>query len=153
MTTSQPHSGIQIDDNGDEIVLEGVRDTGKVKCILVFLYIGLILLSFGTALLILPCLIAANCSCYKKWRLYLTHTDIHFNPGCQYVLTPLTEISSITVVPGTNSIQIIKKHSSIYAGSNSVTISNLLKLEHVINCKEFVAAVKQEMARSEQQQL
>ena len=145
-------TGIQLDDNGDEIVLEGIAGSSAKKWgILALVYTLLVLASFGILIIALPCLIATNCFCMKKWRLYLTHTDIHYNPGCQYVLTPLSEINSIAIIPGTNNIQIIKKHGSIYAGANSVVVTNILKIDSVANCKEFVAAVKQEIARSQQQ--
>jgi len=68
----------------------------------------------------------------------------------QYTITPLTEITQISVIPGTENIQITMKHGSIYNNARGITITNTLKIDHVANCREFVEAVKTEMARSQQ---
>jgi len=54
------------------------------------------------------------------------------------------------VIPGTENIQITMKHGSIYNNARGITITNTLKIDHVANCREFVEAVKTEMARSQQ---
>ena len=81
----------------------------------------------------------------NKWELYLLCTDIHCNAGCQYTILPLKEINHISVIPRSSTILINTKNLSVYAMSDSVTITNNLTIQHVENCHEFVAAVKAEM--------
>ena len=135
-----------MDNNGDEIVLKGICDVKKTWCFLAIFYISIIVLSCGLGLFIIPCFLAANCFCTKNWKLYMTHTDIHYNPGCQYILVPFSDINKISVIPGTKTVLINKKQGSIYNTANGVVIKNELKIENVRNCKEFVEAVKREMA-------
>lgn len=138
-------------ENGEDIIIEGIH--GKrtaIWCCLALFYISLIVMSFGTGILFIPCIIGGHYYCAKKWRLYLTRTDIHYNPGLQYTVTPLTQIAQISVIPGTENIQIVTKHGSIYNNARGITITNMLKIDHVTNCREFVEAVKTEMARSQQ---
>ena len=152
MAQSTKYTGL--DENGDEIIFEGILEPPtKAICILTLLYIVLIVASMGFVFLALPCLIAIHYYTYfQHWRLYITHSDLHYGFGCTYTITPFSEINQISVVPGTKNIMVNKKHASIYASSHAVAISNVLRINGVANCKEFVAAVKAEMVRSQQQQ-
>ncbi len=132
---------VQVDENGDDIVIEGIRDAKRTGCFLAIFYISLIVLTCGIGLFIIPCLIVANCFCAKNWKLYLTHTDIHYDPGCRYVLVPFNDINKISVIPGTKTILINKKQGSI----------NELRIDSVTNCKEFVEAAKREMEMASSQ--
>ena len=152
MAQSTKYTGL--DENGDEIIFEGIRGPPtKAICILTLFYILVIVGSMGILLLALPCLIAIHYfRFFRHWRLYITHSDLHYGFGCTYTITPFSEINQISVVPGTNNIMVNKKHTSIYASSHAVAISNVLRINGVANCKEFVAAARAEMARSQQQQ-
>ena len=137
-------------ENDDEIVVEGVRNYKRIICIYTAFFIFVTVASFGMVIVVLPCLLLSFIIILKKWKLYVTRTDIHYNAGYGYLIIPFSEISQISVIPGTNTIHINKKNASVYATSNSVTITNILKISDVINCQEFVAAVKGEMTRSQQ---
>ena len=137
METSKNYVGPRVNENGDEIVFEGIRDP-KMICSLVLLWI---ILSFGVLLLFLPCLIALfYCLLFRKWRLYITHSELHYSYGCEYMITPFSDINLISVVPGTNTVLVGRKQGQFE-----------LRISGVVNCKEFVAAVKAEMAHSQQQ--
>ena len=140
------HTSVQLDDNGDEIVLRGIHNTTKAWCktMLMFsLFVGLTVIG----LLFIPLiLLITYCVCIRKWTLYVTHTDIHYNPGLQYMIVPFSDISEISVMPGTDSILIVKKQGSAFQTGNGEVVTNQLDIDDVRNCKEFVEAVKREMA-------
>ena len=126
-------------ENDDEIVLEGIHAYKKLLLMLAVIYIIVSLVTLGLALLILPCLIAANCFCLSKWRVYITHNELYNNRGFGFTVIPFSEIAHIYVMSGTIDVQITK------------TDGTSLRL-HLENCDEFVAAVKNEIARNQQRE-
>lgn len=134
-----------VNENGEEILCEAVTSHRRRIIMLILFNIMLVLSSMGLFIIIMPCIILVEYYIVKKWRLYLTHTDIHYQHGIGYTILPFSEITQISVKPGTNSILINQK--SIVAYQNGVA-SSILTIYDVINCKEFVAAVKTEMGRN-----
>ena len=127
----------------DEIVCKGVRSLCWGICWYISFDILLIVSSMGVLLIALPCLIAMHIYIWKKWRLHLTHTAIHYQPRYQYDIIPLVDISYISVVPGSNCILINRKTSSYY------NTGNVVRINDVANCNEFVEAAKAEIAQSQ----
>ena len=149
-TSTVDYAGRTVNRNGDEIVFEGIRDPTKSICSLVLIYSLLTILSAGIFLLIIPCIIAhIYCLQFRKWRLYITHSEFHYGVGFEYTIIPFSDINLISVIPGTNTVLVGRKYGQTVIGNNWVT--NELRISGVANCKEFVAAVKAEMARSQQQ--
>ena len=140
------YKAVKIDENGDEIVLEGIRDVKKIFCFFTIICIFMIVASFGLAIFVLPFFLVAIC---KNWKLYVTHTDIHYNAGCHYILIPFNDINKISVIPGTSTILIKKKQTSVYQTANGIRITNELRIKYIVNCKEFVEAVRKEMASTQ----
>ena len=135
------------DPNGDEIVLEGIFNAKKIWCYITVFVIFMIVMTLGLGLLAIPGLVIPMVIRIKNWKLYVTHTDIHYNAGCeQYILIPLSEISKISIIPGTTTILINNKHGSIFQTGNGVFATNQLRIKYVANYKEFVEAVRREMA-------
>ena len=82
----------------------------------------------------------------KDWKLYLTHREVVYMPSkCHHEIIPLSEISHITVLPETTTIQINKKHGTIYRHGYNLLLTNFIRVYDVENCHEFVAAVRREM--------
>ena len=153
METSKNNAGPRINENGDDIVFEGIRDPKKLICFLVLIFSFMMIGSLGLGLLFLPCIISLNyCLFFRKWHLYITHSDLHYSIGFEYTIIPFSDINLISVVPGTNTVLVGRKHGQTVIHSNrGVLVTNELKISGVANCKEFVAAVKAEMACSQQQ--
>ena len=141
--------GPKMNENGDEIVFEGIRNPTKLIIFLVVIFSFMMIGSCGLLLLFLPFIIVMlYCVLFRKWRLYITHSELHYSLGFEYTITPFSDISLITVVPGTNKILVNRKHgSTLYSTHNGVIATNELRIDGVANYKEFVAAVKEEMAR------
>lgn len=140
-------SGNNYDANGSEIVCEAVRSKKRFIVWFILYCTFFTICSLGIFLLVIPFLIYAFAS---NWKLYLTHTEVHYNAGCEHVILPFYEIIHIAVVPGTKNIHIIKRNPSVYVTNKSVTMTNVMKINYVENCHEFVAAVNKEMARHPQ---
>ena len=145
------HTAVQVDANGDDIVMEGIRDSRSNWCNNCLLYTVFVLATVGVGVLFLPCLIAATCFCAKTWRLYLTRTDIHYDDGCQPNNTiGLSEIREIAVLPKTNTIFIYKKEGRVYTTSKGTQVdTHVVFVKFVTNCEDFVKAVKTEIARGQ----
>lgn len=124
-------------ESDDEIVLEGILTYKKVILILAVIYAIAILATFGLALLVLPCLLTANCLCLGNWRVYITHNEIWNNRGCGFTVTPFPEIAQISVISSTLYVQVKKKDGTSFR-------------LHLKNCEEFVAAVKNEITCNQQ---
>ena len=138
----------KVNENGDEIVFEGIRDPTKLICWLVLLYSFVLIGSFCFLLPFIPCLIAfLYCLHFRKWRLYITHSELHYSCGFEYTITPFSDINLISVIPGRKTVLVGINHGLF--GGNAITRE--LRISGVANCKEFVAAAKAEMARSQQQ--
>ena len=148
-TSKVDYAGQTVNRNGNEIVFEGIReDPTKLICSLVLIYSFVIILSAGVFLLFIPCTIAYLCWFeFRKWRLYITHSELHYCSGFEYTKAPFSDINLITVIPNTNTVLVGIKHHLL--GGNWV--NNEVRISGVANCKEFVAAVKAEMAHSQQQ--
>ena len=56
-TSKVDYAGRTVNENGDEIVFEGIRDPTKLTCLLVLVFSLMIILSFGLLLLFIPCII------------------------------------------------------------------------------------------------
>ena len=93
----------------------------------------------------LPCLILLYVAFAKNWELYLTPTEIHYSANCGYSVLPLAQVNHISVIPRSSTIIINTKNVAVRATSNSVTVANELRILHVENYQEFVAAVRAEM--------
>ena len=149
-TSTVDYAGQTVNRNGDEIVFEGIRDPTRLICWLVLLYSFVFIASFCFLLPFIPCIIAhIYCLQFRKWRLYITHSELHYGVGFEYTITPFSDINLISVIPGTNTVLVGRKYGQTVIGNNWVT--NELRISGVANCEEFVAAVKAEMARSQQQ--
>ena len=145
-TSKVDYAGRRVNENGDEIVFEGIRDHKNWICCNWWVLVCL-LLSCGFALLVIACFYVD----LRNWRLYITHSELHYGFGSQYTITPFSDFNLISVVPGTNTVLVGTKHSRRLVNSNSgLLAANELRISYVANCKEFVAAVKAEMVRSQQ---
>lgn len=139
----------RLDANGDEIVCEGVHSTcGRTLCVYILLDVLIIVFTVGIGIFVLPCLIVAHCYAIKNWKLYLTHTDIHYQSGCEYSIIPFTQINHISAIPGSNCILINTKGASLHQRGKTVFITNIVRIDDVVNCKEFVVAARKEIFKS-----
>ena len=68
-----------------------------------------------------------------------SHSELHYSFGFEYMITSFSDINLISVLPGTNTVLVGRKHGQFE-----------LRINGAVNCKEFVAAVKAEMAHSQQ---
>ena len=134
METSKNYAGPRANENGDEIVFEGIRDP-KMICSLVLLWI------------IYYHSVSCCCSSRASLRFFIAFysesgvcTSLTANFITALGLTPFSDINLISVVPGTNTVLVGRKQGQFK-----------LRISGVVNCKEFVAAVKAEMAHSQQQ--
>ena len=131
----------KLDENGDEIIVEGVCQRSDVLCGVYGLY--------NTALAGIILLLIALCCAVKaaySWKLHLTsagiwYTDVIKTCFCLYKqhFIPLSDI---------NDIQIEGK--SILLKFNASVVNKKVaypsKLDYVHNAEEFAAAIRQQMA-------
>ena len=68
-----------MNENGDEIVFEGIHDPTRSICFEYLTLSLMIVFSLGLVLLFLPFIIAIiYFNEFRNWRLYITHSDLHY---------------------------------------------------------------------------
>ena len=155
-------SSKKFDENGDEILQEGVCDHAGLCQHICNIYIvspllislaallaGLIILIIFIPLAVVTCIRA-----FKVWRLYLTRRGVYvMNIGCCWTKSedfiPFSDITDVTV-DLTNKIvslrmdpETVKKHVPWHSRPLCCTPDAYL-IKHVANAQEFADAVKRE---------
>lgn len=148
-----------VDENGEEIILEGVCHRRglftDVLWIVIIAMASLIAIPIG---LLLACC-AISCS---AWRLYLTRKTIYYrhNGSCycstRTFVIPLSYIKEVTAISNDKSVWLLMEREKAYefipAGDRPCIWfcfppeNCYLILKHIVNYEEFAQAVKREMA-------
>ncbi len=156
-----------VDKNGEEILFEGIsafrNDTRNDACTYICTYCCAILFimvfTCGLVIFFLP-LYFMVCLCeIAIWKLYLTKDAIYHNRRAGYArgccvsnwVIPLRDIKRIDV-QGTQRIAVTvgRDKVSSYVGLRvalKITNQDSIIIDEVGNAREFVAAVKRQMAR------
>ena len=126
----------KVDENNEVIIAEAVCDRTKVCmqacCIYVIAALG--------CLIFLPCALVLGVFLGRKaaveWRLYLTSTGLHY-----------TKVRACSV-----KIRINRNKIANYLSwwQRTVVLMDYLKIANVANASDFAAAIKREIARSQE---
>ena len=153
---SNPAFQKKYNDQGEEIVFEGVCHKPGVCSEVFWIYFYASVVSLLGMLILIPIGIFCGLKAMKDWKLYLTRSSVvYIRPrgiGCcdeKYTI-PFSDIDDISVAPGTRDIWVRMETSKIneYIGWWSRPMCGqlvALVLSNVANGEEFVAAVKREM--------
>lgn len=156
---TQQQSGVKLDENGEEIIEEGICNRSGVYLEFSMRALGASVVSLLGGLIAIPIAIIMAKAAVKSFVLYLTKRSIHYHqayPNCCGVKTwviPLDYITSIDPV-GTNDIWIYMEKNRVaefLGGSLQSTLfgtPSYLILNNVKNNEEFVQAVKRELDTS-----
>lgn len=154
----QQQSGVKLDENGEEIIVEGICHRSGVYLEFLMRTLAVSVISLLGGVIVIPIAIFMAKAAVKSFVLYLTKRSIHYHqayPNCCGVKTwviPLNYITSIVPV-GTNDIWIYMEKNRVVeflGGSLLLTFCapSYVILNNVENNEEFVQAVKRELDTS-----